>query len=539
MGGVMSLQPEPIPSVPDAESYQRLKSEYDRLRLLYQVSQELNSTFNLQQVLQQVLLTTTAATGATRGSIMLFDEHGSVQQHLLTHTFHESPPSPFTNRVVREGLAGWVLQHNQSVLISDTAKDARWIDYPGEIIDVRSAIASPLNRGRRVRGVLTLVHPEPDFFHEDDHDLLNAIAHHAALAIENARLIADINDERRKFEGAVTAMEEGLILVDNEGILRYANPQALSFLSVSAPVPTRLAEISAELTVLLQEAQTNGENIRTELSLLGPPRLDLSVNIAYMPILSEQADWWTILLHDVTRLKDVDRLKTQFVANASHELRTPLANIKLYARLAEQGRPERRDEYLRTIASEASRLEELVEDLLTLTRLDSHMVRCYLQPTQLDELLENVIPTYQPLAEARGLTLALDLPSDPLPIVEVDPDQFTRVIVNLVSNAFKFTPTGGQITISVHEQTEHDMPGVAVQVQDNGIGISPQDQAQLFERFFRGANVIAGGTGLGLTIVRELMGLMHGSISVESSLGKGSTFTCWLPQLTSATLASR
>ena len=517
-------------SVPsDIEAYQHLKHQYDRLRLLYQISQELSSTFNLPQVLQHVLSITSSATGATRGSIMLFDEHNNLQQHLLTQTFHTLPATEFANRIVREGLAGWVLQTQQSALILDTLTDPRWLEYPSDYIEVRSAIASPLLRGRRVRGVLTFVHPQPGFFDSDDVDLLNAIAHHAALAIENSRLIADINDERRKFEGAVNAMEEGLVMVDQQGSIRFINPQAIAFLSVPMPIPSHLEDISPDLLDLLLQSQASGDTIRTELTVLSNTRLDLAVNVNYMPILSDQSDWWIILLHDVTRLKEYDRLKSQFVANASHELRTPLANIKLYSRLAQQGKPERREEYLQTIGSEAGRLEELVEDLLTLSRLDSGMVQCYLQPTQLDELVESCIPTYVPLAEARGLTLEIQFPADPLPLVDCDPDRFIRVLVNLISNAMKFTPTGGQIIIKVEEQNLHDIPGIAVHVIDNGIGISEEDQKRLFERFFRGNNVISGGTGLGLTIVRELMHMMNGTIAVSSTLGAGSTFTCWLP----------
>jgi signal transduction histidine kinase len=103
-----------------------------------------------------------------------------------------------------------------------------------------------------------------------------------------------------------------------------------------------LAELSPELGAAFQQVLSSGDNIHTELSLIGPPRLDLAVHIAYMQILSEQEDWWTIVLHDITLLKDYDRLKTQFVANASHELRTPLANIKLYARLANRTAPKKR-----------------------------------------------------------------------------------------------------------------------------------------------------------------------------------------------------
>jgi signal transduction histidine kinase len=526
------------PSMLSDDPYQRLKNEYDRLRLLYDITKQLTTTFNLPHVLQQVLLTTCTSTGATRGSIILFNEYGEVQQHLLTQTFHESPPSPFTNLVVRQGLASWVLEHNQSALISDTELDERWIDYPSTVLDVRSVISVPLIRSRRVRGVLTLVHPEVAFFNQEDEDLLNVIAQHAALAIENARLMSDINDERRKFEGALTAMEEGLILVDRQGRLQFVNPQVLAFFAVRTPMPTTLGELSPELGAAFQEVLSSGDNIHTELSLLGPPRLDLAVHIAYMQILSEQEDWWTIVLHDITLLKDYDRLKTQFVANASHELRTPLANIKLYARLAEQDRANKAPQYWNTIISEASRLETLVEDLLTMTRLDSGLMRSEPEHINLGVLLRDLARTYAPLAAAQQLTLTLELPDEPLPDIWVAPDQCMRVVLNLLSNAFKFTPAGGRVSLIVRLEEQHQHPGIAIAVADTGPGITAEECSRLFERFYRGNNPTAGGSGLGLAIVRELLALMGGTINVESVLGHGSTFTCWIPLARQAFLHS-
>ncbi|HEY1011238.1 MAG TPA: ATP-binding protein [Herpetosiphonaceae bacterium] len=533
----MSHSLEPAAITMNDDSYQHLKHKYDRLRLVYEVSQQLSSTLSLPHVLQQVLHRTTSSTGATRGSIILVDEHGVIQQHLYTRKLHYSAASAFTSVVVQRGLAGWVLAHGESALVANTDFDPRWIDFPGELVDVRSAVAVPLTRGRRVRGVLTLVHPDRYFFNQDDLELLNAIAHHASMAIENARLLAGINDERRKFEGAVTAMEEGLILVDAEGQIQFMNPQGLSLFKLSPPLPSRLAELSPDLQRLLDKARSRGETARTELAIAGPPRLDLSVNITYAPGLSERSDWWTIVLHDITTLKNYDRLKTQFVANASHELRTPLANIKMYANLAENGKPERRPEFLRTIASEAARLESLVEDILTLSRIDSGMLPNEPRVVQLEELLGSIAQTYEPLAQDRRVRLSFVVIDSPLPVTWVDPGHITRVVVNLLGNALKFTPGGGTVTMSLSLQSRDHLPGAVLAVSDTGVGISVDDQHHLFDRFYRVSNVDANGTGLGLTIINELLALMGGNISVESVPNRGSTFRCWIPITPPPTLA--
>lgn len=521
-------EPSPVPSPED--SYQRLRTEYERLQLLYSLAQQFATMLSLPNVLQHVLSATTRFTNAVRGSIFLYGEHDEVQMHLLSERFQQARLTPFTNRILREGLASWVLKHRQSALIADTNLDERWIDYPSDTLDVRSVLCVPLLRGRRVRGVLTLVHPDIDFFTMDDEALLNVIAQHAAMAIENAQLIADINDERRKFEGAFTAMEEGLILVDGDGRIHFVNPQALAFFAVTPPVPEHLKELSQPVLALFKEAQQTGDSVRAEIVLEQNPTTDLAIHIAYIPIFSEQEDWWTIVLHDITRLKEYDRLKTQFVANASHELRTPLANIKLYARLAQQVKAKTKlPQYLETIASEAGRLEAIVEDLLTLTRLDSGLMHSNPEWVDIIELLRNLAQTYRPLAEAREQRLIFQECTSNLPALWLAPDQFMRVVVNLLSNALKFTPDGGTVTLSVDRQLNAGRAGTIITVADTGPGIAVEHQQRLFERFYRGSNPTESGSGLGLAIVRELLALMGGTISVASTVGQGSQFTCWLP----------
>jgi two-component system phosphate regulon sensor histidine kinase PhoR len=226
-------------------------------------------------------------------------------------------------------------------------------------------------------------------------------------------------------------------------------------------------------------------------------------------------------------LKEVSRMKAHFISNVSHELRTPLANLKLYLHLLQKGSPERRDHYLATMQRESERLSALIEDLLTLSRLDSEHMTINLQPTDLNALIGNLVMDRQALAEQRGLTLAYTPDSFSVNAL-LDPRLITQAVGNLISNAMNYTLSGG----AVHVSTLHEEDHVLICVADSGLGIAPEEKARLFDRFFRGSaaqQTGAAGTGLGMAIVQEIVMKHGGEIAFESELGKGTTFFVRLP----------
>jgi signal transduction histidine kinase len=237
------------------------------------------------------------------------------------------------------------------------------------------------------------------------------------------------------------------------------------------------------------------------------------------------------------RLKELDRLKSQFVSNVSHELRTPLANIKTILFLLDKGRPEKREYYMTTLERESDLLQHIIEDLLQLSLLDLDKSQFTLLPVDLNALLSTLAADRAPLIADRGLTLRTDLAPE-LPLVLADAKALTQVASNLLTNAINYTPAGGVITMrtAVQWARSEDRPGpdeawVALSVSDTGPGISPEDRAHLFERFYRGEAARASqtpGTGLGLAICRELVERHGGRITLETAVGRGSTFTVWL-----------
>jgi signal transduction histidine kinase len=230
------------------------------------------------------------------------------------------------------------------------------------------------------------------------------------------------------------------------------------------------------------------------------------------------------------RAQDADRVKSEFVSNVSHELRTPLTNIKLYLSLLTRGREEKRQIYLDTVHRETGRLQNLIEGLLDLSRLDLGKTQVHLGPTDLGLLVSTLAADREALVVARGLCLDVEFAEELLP-VRGDDKLIEQVLNNLLTNAVNYTPSGGTITLSTALVEAEGRMWATVSVTDTGPGISEEEQTRLFERFYRGEAGQASdapGTGLGLAICKEIMDLHGGRITLESEVGRGSTFTVWL-----------
>jgi PAS domain S-box-containing protein len=230
------------------------------------------------------------------------------------------------------------------------------------------------------------------------------------------------------------------------------------------------------------------------------------------------------------RLRELDRLKDQFVSNVSHELRTPLANIKLYAGLLTHGKSEKLPHYLETLRRETLRLEKLIEDLLELSRLNAGTATISANPIDVNRLIESLIADRAKLVADRGLSLNMDLNPN-LPYVLGDPWRLEQVLSNLLANAMHYTPQGGTIVLRTSLQENDHQAWATITVEDTGLGITAEELPLVFERFYRGTagrQSGAPGTGLGLAICKELVDRLGGHITVESDPGHGTTFTVWL-----------
>jgi len=249
-----------------------------------------------------------------------------------------------------------------------------------------------------------------------------------------------------------------------------------------------------------------------------------------------------VVLRDISRLQELDRLKDRFISTVSHELRTPLANLKLYLQLLEQGPADRHTAYLDVMRREALRLERLIDDLLQISRLQNEQHaqrRAVRAPIDLERLVALVVEHNSAWAENDGKTLTYHPAAEGLPPISGDAEQIERALSNLIGNAIRYTPEGGQITVCSRLAAAHDnQDWVIIEVADTGIGIPADEVTMIFDRFFRASNVspTIPGTGLGLSILKDIIELHGGKVEVESQEDQGSTFRLWLPVLDSETI---
>jgi signal transduction histidine kinase len=274
------------------------------------------------------------------------------------------------------------------------------------------------------------------------------------------------------------------------------------------------------------------------------------VSLALNPVLREEdAELMgaLLLLRDITREVESDRLKTEFIGTMSHELRTPMTAIKGFTQLLGMGSlgeiNDTQRELLNTIQTNAERMINIINDVLDITKIETGSIDLELRPLHLAETLSGVIADIQPLVQDRGHTLTVHIPPGLL-LVRADSSRLHQVLYNILANAVKYTPCNGSVEIEAHEAVLSDLPQairdnilssrryVQVSIRDTGVGIAPEDLERVFERFYRSENSLkieAGGTGLGLSLVKPLIELLGGDIWAESELQVGTTFSFVLP----------
>ena len=344
-----------------------------------------------------------------------------------------------------------------------------------------------------------------------------------------------ISIENQRLETILNNMSEGVLLVNGASEITYANPAAIVMLNLPEMYLGRaLIEINRipELQALLREAEQTEAVAFAEIRLVNLKESEAEVTI--VPVAAERE--YVIVIHDVSHVRQLERIRADFVANVSHELRTPLTTIHGYAEtLLNNGstKNKKRKEFIVKILNHSARLSRLVSDLLELARLESGDVELKRSLCHLNAFHEQILDVFEPVLEESGVTLQWQIPED-LPQVNVDSQLFMQVFVNLIDNAIKYTPDGGVIDVSA-EMVETD-PDTAdetvVHIKDTGIGIPLESQSRVFERFYRvdeGRARKMGGTGLGLAITKHILLCHNGRIWLESELGQGTVFHFALP----------
>jgi two-component system phosphate regulon sensor histidine kinase PhoR len=341
------------------------------------------------------------------------------------------------------------------------------------------------------------------------------------------RTIHTLTDERNRSAAILSSMVEGVAVIAGDERILYCNQAFEEILELpeGSSSGKKLVEAlrQAELVTAVRQVLPGGEEVTGELEVGAVRRRSFSVTAA--PVLAAGANSAVLVLHDITELRRLERVRRDFVANVSHEFKTPLTAIQGFAETLIGGALDdkaNRGRFVEIIREHARRLARLTDDLLKLSRIEAGRLELVLRPITVEAIVNSCIETARLKAETKGLRIRVDLP-DGLPPVRGDGAQLCEVLQNLLDNALQYTPKGGQIDVNARANSHE----VTLTVSDTGIGIPETDLERIFERFYRvdaARSREAGGTGLGLAIARHIVDAHGGRIWVESAVGQGSKF---------------
>lgn len=351
-----------------------------------------------------------------------------------------------------------------------------------------------------------------------------------------ARGLEQLQEHSQRLHAILGSMEEGVLAIAPDWTILLLNQAARRLLDVSLaqPVGRPLLEATRVRAVYeaVQQVLRKGEPVVCEFDSPGVQRRNLSLRAT--PLVggtSHQVMGVMVVLHDLTELRRLENMRRELVANVSHELKTPLAAIKAYAetlRLGAVNDPQHNLHFVQRIEEQADRLHALILDILQLARLESGQQPFEITDVPVATTMARCVEQFQETAAGRQIDLRAESPPSDV-FVWADAEGIEMILNNLLDNAIKYTPAGGRVVVRATAVGE----SVRLEVEDNGIGIAPEDQERVFERFYRVDRARSrelGGTGLGLAIVKHLAHSFGGSVGVESQLGKGSVFWVELPR---------
>jgi len=503
-----------------------LKARLDELNRLLQVSRGVASSLEFQESIKPVM-EAALSTGATAVRVVLSPE-------ALPEMKGGSPP------VSRFGYGRGNEQYSylddqilpmtrqKEVVALNNLSRVRLLTFPANAPRPEALLALPLHHENMFYGALWLAYDAPHQFSEDEIRFLTTIAGQAALASANSQLFANAEIGRQRLAAILNSNPDPVLVTDYQGRLLLANPAAWQVLGL----PGEAVNGKAINTIINQPTLLGLLQVVSEDKQSA--EVDLEDGKSYLAtassvIVEGQPVGRICILRDVTRFKELDTLKSEFVATVSHDLRYPLTTMRGYATMLEMVGElnEQQATYVRKIISSVDGMNQLVTSLLDLGRIDAGVD---LQPEMVpvQDVVERVIGALQLTASQKQVVISSDISPHAIPLVEADPALLQQALHNLLENAVIYTEPRGKVTVKV----EPDKDQMVFSVIDTGIGIAPVDIPRIFEKFYRGGQKEAKkrqGTGLGLAIVKSIAERHKGRVWVESQLGKGSAFHLAIP----------
>ena len=508
------------------------------LELLLSISRELATSLELRPVLARVLYLSTTNVGAERGSLIVLNDAGEpVEAAISINDQVHHPTVDEMQTILERGLAGWVAQNRRAVIIADTSQDERWTRRPDDASERsgrKSAVCLPLFSSGQLSGVLTLVHATPGFFNDQHLEVLQGIADLAGVAVRNAHLYRQMQEAQRRYRELFEDSIDPILITSWDGQVLEANRRALA---ISGYQQADLADMSifnlhkSRAEDLLKHADSlrAGETVRYESSLLRSDSsgLPVEVNVRQVRIGEEQSLQW--ILRDISERKQLDALRDDLAAMIYHDLRSPLANIISSLDILSTMLPDDSASAIQPIFQIATRatdrLQRLISSLLDINRLESGQAITNKRQVDPRGLVVEAADTVRLVAESKQQQLSVKV-AEKVPAIQADLDMIRRVVINLLENAIKFTPSGGEIETGCRLEGGQ----LLFWVQDSGPGIPADALEAIFEKFNRlQGEQYPKGLGLGLAFCRLAVQAHGGKIWVESKPGQGSRFMFTLP----------
>jgi two-component system NtrC family sensor kinase len=500
----------------------RLEQRLGELDTLVSLGKRVTGQLERQQVLNQVVTAAVEITGADSGALLLVD-HALDELYQVASTGEGHEAGDNLRLRVADSLAGQVVQTRLPLIVAND--DLQDLQRSSASRPVGAVAYVPLVLKDRVIGALGVTaRQEPHPFEQHIVQLLSVLADFAAIAIENARHYAATERARDTLSTILLDTEDAIIVVDDEGYILFCNAAACGTFDLDAArcYGQPLAEVldHREVVELFSKEARSGRSRRSEIALADGRSLHAQLTII-------RGVGRVVVMQDITHLKDLNRIKSDFVATVSHDLRTPLTAILGYVELVRRSGPltEPQRQFLERIVFSVQSITSLISELLELGKIEAGFDQDH-EPVSLVTVIRQAIETYRPVWEGKRQTVQVRLP-DGLPPVLGNPPRLRQVAGNLLDNAIKYTPAGGQIRVVLEAEGDFQI----LRVADSGIGIAQKALPYIFDKFYRADEAIESfsGTGLGLFIAKSVVEHHNGRIWVESQVGKGSTFTVMLP----------
>lgn len=509
------------------------------LDLLLTISRDLATTLELHVLLARVLSISTSYLKAERGSLIVLDEELKPVDAAIVYINRLIPEiKEQLKDTLDQGLAGWVVKNQEPVLLGDTSQDIRWQHREDDNIEQtgpKSAICIPLSAQDKVVGVLTIVHPETNFFTNEHVVLLQSIADQAGIAIYNARLYDSLQAAHQRYQELFNDSIDPIFITDIAGIIVESNRQAESITGISSKkiqgkkihdihepdwnlIGDNFSKINKDKTIIYESALTTSR------------KHELPVEIYVRSIDIENKPFFQWFIKDISERVELDHMREDMIAMIYHDLRSPLANIISSLEILSTQLKNEKDPSIKTLLEIAERstdrMQRLINSLLDINRLERGKTITEKQNSDIQMLFKDSIHAVQASIENKKQTIKTDVFKNAGKI-NIDLDMIRRVLINLIENASKFTPDEGIITIGAAEQGKK----ILFWVEDNGPGIPPDSIEKIFQKYTRlKRKNMPKGLGLGLAFCKLAVEAHGGNIWVESQENKGSKFIFSLPK---------